>query len=444
MVDTANRAWHATYYNSRSIGIENVGYAGQASTWNYKNLASLEHLVAYLAYTYNIPVVHPTDNAYDYPNDTLDEPGIVAHAQVQPWDRTDPGPYFPWTQFITDVQTIIDNSTTPPPPAQTPYSGTPVSIGSSLATIQVENYDLGGEGIAFHDVDKANLGGANHRPGDGVDIETTTDTGGGFNVGYAKSGEWLEYTVNVQTTGTYDLGFRVAYGTANGQFHAEIDGANVTGELFMPNTHGVQNWTTVTKSGVSLTAGTHVLRLSMDTAAAGTNGSIGNFNYITVAPTGITPPPTRSQIIQAEDFDNGAEGVAYHDVDKANLGGVYRSTGVDIQPTTDTFGGYNLGWVKAGEWLNYTFTVASAGLYTLDFRVASAGSNGQFHAEIDSANVTGELTIPNTGNWQTWTTVSKSGVSLTAGTHVLRLKMDANGTTGSVGNFNWLKLTPNA
>src|ERR1043166_4550895 len=45
MVDNANRAWHATYYNSRSIGIENVGYAGQASTWNSANLASLEKLV---------------------------------------------------------------------------------------------------------------------------------------------------------------------------------------------------------------------------------------------------------------------------------------------------------------------------------------------------------------------------------------------------------------
>src|SRR4051812_17010451 len=67
MVDTANRAWHATYYNSRSIGIENVGFAGQASTWNSQNLPALEHLVAYLAYTYKVPVVHPTDTAYDFP-----------------------------------------------------------------------------------------------------------------------------------------------------------------------------------------------------------------------------------------------------------------------------------------------------------------------------------------------------------------------------------------
>src|SRR3954464_5593828 len=87
MVDTANRAWHATYYNSRSIGIENVGYAGQASTWNSQNLPALEKLVAYLAYTFKVPVVHPGGDANSYPNQQLNEKGIVAHGQVQPWNR---------------------------------------------------------------------------------------------------------------------------------------------------------------------------------------------------------------------------------------------------------------------------------------------------------------------------------------------------------------------
>ena len=43
------------------------------------------------------------------------------------------------------------------------------------------------------------------------------------------------------------------------------------------------------------------------------------------------------------------------------------------------------------------------------------GINGKFHAEIDGVNVTGSLTVPNTGGWQTWTTVTKTGVNLTAG-----------------------------
>ena len=435
MVDPANRAWHATYYNSRAIGIENVGFAGQASTWNDKNIPSLEHLVAYLAYTYKIPVVHPTDNADDYPNNILNEPGIVAHAQVQPWDRTDPGPYFPWATFIPAVQKIIDDSLKP---AQTPFHGSPFAVGSGTTTIQAEDFDLGGEGVAYHDVDAANLSGA-YRTTEGVDIQATTDTGGGYNVGYTKAGEWMEYTINVQTAGSYDLSFRIASAAANGKFHAEIDGTNVTGTLTMPNTGGTQKWITLTKSSIAPTAGQHVLRLSMDSAAS-TGGSIGNFNYITIAPH--APVPSNPILIQAEDFDAGAEGVAYHDTDAANLGGKYRSTGVDIQTTTDTGGGFNVGYTKAGEWLDYTVNIATAGLYTIDFRVAAAAAGGKFELDVDGVNATGELSVPNTGGYQTWTTVTKTGVNLTAGKHVLRLRMDANAANGSVGNFNWLKLTP--
>src|SRR6185437_8907332 len=125
MVDpaTGHAAWHATYYNDRSIGIENVGYSNQSNTWNSANVASLEALVAYLAYTYNVPVLRPTDNAWNnvpitqtYPIDpTFNEPGIVAHGQIQVWDRYDPGQYFPWATFVSAVQGLIANSITPVP-----------------------------------------------------------------------------------------------------------------------------------------------------------------------------------------------------------------------------------------------------------------------------------------------------------------------------------------
>ena len=109
-------------------------------------------------------------------------------------------------------------------------------------------------------------------------------------------------------------------------------------------------------------------------------------------------------MIQAEDFDNGVEGIAWHDLDARNLGGKYRTNvGVDIESTTDAGGGYNLGYVKAGEWLQYTVNVAAAGAYAIDFRVASGGNNGKFHLELDGVDVTGPMIIPNTGGWQTWT-----------------------------------------
>ena len=63
--------------------------------------------------------------------------------------------------------------------------------------------------------------------------------------------------------------------------------------------------------------------------------------------------------VYAANFDQGGEGVAYHDTDWTNWGGQYRDTGVDIE--FDAEGGYDVGWFDPGEWMNYTVDVASAG-----------------------------------------------------------------------------------
>lgn len=87
-------------------------------------------------------------------------------------------------------------------------------------------------------------------------------------------------------------------------------------------------------------------------------------------------------------------------------------------------------------------TWRAAGTYTLDLRVASNGAGGTFRVESDGVNKTGTLTVPNTGGWQKWTTISVT-VQLSAGQHVLRVAFDTVGATGYTGNFNWLKLTAN-
>ncbi len=58
--------------------------------------------------------------------------------------------------------------------------------------------------------------------------------------------------------------------------------------------------------------------------------------------------------------------MGYHDSEASNQGGAYRSTTVDIEANTDQGGGYNVGWIVAGEWLNYTVDVATAGTYDLN------------------------------------------------------------------------------
>ena len=85
--------------------------------------------------------------------------------------------------------------------------------------------------------------------------------------------------------------------------------------------------------------------------------------------------------------------------------------------------------------------VATAGTYNLDIRVGSAGAGGTFHIEVDGVDKTGPIAVPNTGGWQTWQTIRVSGVTLAAGTQVWRVVMDTIGSTGAVGNFNWLQAT---
>ena len=79
---------------------------------------------------------------------------------------------------------------------------------------------------------------------------------------------------------------------------------------------------------------------------------------------------------------------------------------------------------------------------TVQVRVASNGSGGRFHVEVDGVDKTGPLVIPNTSGWQAWMTISKTGVSLPAGAHVVRLVMDAVGPTGAIGNLNWIRIAP--
>jgi hypothetical protein len=143
--------------------------------------------------------------------------------------------------------------------------------------------------------------------------------------------------------------------------------------------------------------------------------------------------------LEAEDFDNGGEGVGYHDVETTNLGNsTYRATGVDLEVSGDTGGGANIAYARTGEWLSYTVNVTTTGTYNIAARVASNGNGGTFHLELDGTAVGGTQTIPNTNGWQTYATLNTNDVSLTSGSHVMRLVMDANSaTTGAVGNFNY-------
>jgi beta-glucosidase len=141
--------------------------------------------------------------------------------------------------------------------------------------------------------------------------------------------------------------------------------------------------------------------------------------------------------IEAEDYDIGGEGVAYHDNDTGNNGGKYRSDAVDIETCTE--GGYDVGWMAANEWLEYTVKVAYAGSYNINIRVASQNTGGNFHIEFNGIDKTGNIHVPSTGGWQAWTTVSATAV-LSAGTQIMRF---ANANSGDEYNINYFNISAN-
>ncbi|MEZ4696709.1 MAG: cellulase family glycosylhydrolase [Rhodothermales bacterium] len=135
-----------------------------------------------------------------------------------------------------------------------PFHGVPFSLGDA---IEAEDYDIGGEGLTFHDSDLINEGDASYRPSDGVDIETRTD--GGYHVAYIASNEWLEYTVDIESTGIYELSAEVAMLDQSARFRFEFP-SGVSESITVPNTGSWETTTTVSTT-MNLTEGVQPMRV---------------------------------------------------------------------------------------------------------------------------------------------------------------------------------------
>jgi parallel beta-helix repeat protein len=141
--------------------------------------------------------------------------------------------------------------------------------------------------------------------------------------------------------------------------------------------------------------------------------------------------------VQAANYDTGGQGIGYNVTSVNGSANSYRTDGVDLESTTDTGGGDDLGWTATGQWLRYTVNAATAGTYTVSFRVASLdGATDAFHLlNTSGAELTGAENIPATGAWQTWTTVTDT-VNLAAGKQTLILDQDNPGW-----NIHYLSFT---
>ncbi|UII19972.1 AbfB domain-containing protein [Fulvivirga ligni] len=100
-------------------------------------------------------------------------------------------------------------------------------------------------------------------------------------------------------------------------------------------------------------------------------------------------------------------------------------------------GGSNVGWIDNGDWMSYAnINFASTGRYLIEYRVATPNAGGVLSADLDAgANVLGTINIPNTGGWQSWTTVSHT-VNVNAGTYPFGIYAQAGGW-----NINWIKVS---
>jgi hypothetical protein len=298
--------------------------------------------------------------------------------------------------------------------------------------------------VAYYDTTAGNKGGS-YRNTD-VDIGPTAD-GGGYYIGWTRAGEWLSYTANVAVAGTYTLKTRVANVGTGASFHLEVDGVNASGTIAVPDTGGWDAWQSLLTPGIQLPAGEHTIRVVMDTIGSG--GAVGGFNWFRFS-VGTSSSPTTAYggtpaaipgRIEAENFDEGPASIAYYDTTPGNKGASYRTTDVDIAPTSDDGGGYYIGWTRAGEWLTYTVSVSATGSYALSTRVANIGTGASFHLEVDGMDSTGTIPVPDTGAWDAWRTISPSNIALSAGTHTVRVVLDSIGSGGAVGGFNWFQLS---
>jgi glucuronoarabinoxylan endo-1,4-beta-xylanase len=324
----------------------------------------------------------------------------------------------------------------------------------------------------------------------GIQKETTTDEGGGQNVGWVDNGDWMTYSVNIPVSGIYSANFRVAGWAATGKIELQnAANAKLTG-INVPNNGGYQKWSTVAgETSFYLAAGIQTIRVFA-------NGAPWNLNWFelklvtpsTLSSIAVTPSPVtvvkgstqQFTAVGKDQFGNvmpinpapvwstaascsvSASGLFTAGI---TIGTVYVTVqsglavatvtvsiidiqltnhieaenysamqGIQKEPCTDLGGGQDVGYVDPNDWLDYPVTIPSSGVYTISFRLACALGTGSFQLK-SGANVLASVTVPNTGGWQNWQTVNVTA-NLTAGAQTLRIAF-----TGIGCNINWWEYT---
>jgi endoglucanase len=239
-----------------------------------------------------------------------------------------------------------------------------------------------------------------------VGTENTSDHGGGQNITQVMDSSWMDYPVNVPATGYYTFKLRLANGH-HPLASLSVRMANGTNlaQMMVPQTGGYQEWKTIGMI-VLLQAGEQTLRIFAE------NGGF-NFNWFEVAGS-----RTLAGKIEAETFDVAS----------------------DVRPdaTSDTDGGLAVTYIDDSDYMDYNVHVPAAGVYTFNFRVANSYGSGKIEITNTGTSVFGSVDVPQTGGWQSWTTI-QTVANLTAGSQIVRLYANRGWF-----NFNWFEVIPGA
>jgi glucosylceramidase len=265
-----------------------------------------------------------------------------------------------------------------------------------------------------------------------TDFETITQSMRNWSKSYIKWGLALDQNRGPHAGGCGTCTPLVTVNTTNGSVSYPIDYYTL-GHFSRFVISGATRVYSSNATGIISTAfvnpdGTKVLVAFNDTNASNTfqvAWGTQSFSYTLPALSGVTFAWSESQL--------GSYTVpAQSKIQASSYNDVY---GLQTETTTDTNGGYDLGFADNGFYAQYKKIDFGSGVANVDVRAASAGAGGtlEFHLDSATGKLIGSVNIPITGGWQTWTTVT-GAVSGASGVHDLYAVF--KGTT-SIGNLNW-------
>jgi hypothetical protein len=161
----------------------------------------------------------------------------------------------------------------------TPFKGPHILSAANPCIIEARNFDFGGEGLAFHDINTINDTGESYRADNGDPAGGVADIEGGGNIAHNSAGEWLVYTVEVQDAGLYEADVYLSVRRNTGMFSMSFDG-NKSETTTVPNNDSWNAWRWVfetypnlkpTQPKFRLSAGKHKIRFTKES---------GDFNFM--------------------------------------------------------------------------------------------------------------------------------------------------------------------